>query len=156
MVAARAALLVVLGLTSCQKVAIGAADRSSLVAATQVESCPVGVPEARIRAVETPEGIDVHFSAPAERIEELRRRVRGQARANGPDRHRGDGHDGEHRGPRDHGLRLWSIAKVTARAEDTDSGAKLVITPVDPADLAEVRSRVVARVDHLANSECVR
>ena len=156
MVAARAALLVVLALTGCQKVAIGAADRSALVAATQVESCPIGVPEARIRAVETPQGVDVHFSAPPERVEELRRRVRGQARANGPDRHRGDGHDGEHRGPRDHGLRLWSIAKVTAQVEDTDTGAKLAITPVDPAELAEVRSRITARVDHLANSECVR
>lgn len=142
-------------LAGCQKLAIGAADRSSLVAGTQVESCPIGVPEARIRAVETPEGIDVQFSAPPERIEELRRRVRGQARANGPDRHRGEGHDGEHRGPRDHGLRLWYLARVKTEVHDTETGATLSVAPVDPADLAEVKKRVTHRVEHLAKADCV-
>ena len=155
MITARVALML-LALAGCQKLAIGAADRSSLVAATQVESCPLGVPEARIHAVETPEGIDVQLTAPPERIEELRRRVRGQARANGPDRHRGEGHDGEHRGPRDHGLRLWNIARVTTEVHDTEGGATLSITPVNPAEIAEVRTRIARRVEHLAKADCVR
>ena len=152
----RSALVLLATLTGCQKLAIGAADRSSLAASTQVEACPLGVPETRVDAVETPEGIDVRFSSPPQRIDELRRRVHDQARANGPERHLGEGHGGEHKGPRDHGLRLWSIAPVRTRIEYTATGAKLAIAPVDPSMLADVRARVARRVDHLAKADCVR
>jgi hypothetical protein len=41
-----------------------------------------------------------------------------------------------------------------ARVEDVDGGARLTLTPKDPADLAALRARVRAHVEHAKTGHC--
>ncbi len=149
-----AAVLLIL-LSGCASFAMGAADRPSLESATLVEACPLGVPWTRMRVTDAANGVMVDFqtSLPSN-VDELRRRVRDQSHAYGPDRHRGAGHDGEHGGPRDHGLRLWTMGDLTTRVEDLPAGARLTIAPNDPRRIADVRQRVSQRITHLETAGC--
>jgi len=47
-----------------------------------------------------------------------------------------------------------AMVPSTARAEDTDGGARLVLTPEDPTKLAELRAQVREHAAHMANGEC--
>ncbi len=147
--------LFVLLLFGCGGLATGAADRGSLVSATLVEACPLGVPWTRLDKRVTDRGIDVIFtSVEPSRVPELRERVRDQAHAYGPHRHAGPGHEGTHEGPRDHGLRLWSMGDIVTEVDDTAAGATIAIAPVDPARRDELRKLVAERVNELASSGC--
>jgi hypothetical protein len=144
-------------LAGCTLLAIGAADRSSLQPATLVERCPLGVPWTTIHVDETSEGVELDFSTSwPPNVDQLRRRVRDQTRAYGPNRQLGSGHDGEHHGPRDHGLRLWTMGELVTRVEDTPTGAKLTIAPADAARRDEVRDAVTRRVARLKDAGCPR
>ena len=147
-------LLVLLG--GCTSFAMSGADREALHSGTMVEDCPLGVPWTRVQAHDTPAGLDVAFDTSSTKVVELRRRVRDQAAANGPDRHRGSGHDGEHGGPRAHGLQLWTIADLRASVEDTPAGAKLVLASSDAGRRDELRRRVNERIARIQGSGCPR
>jgi hypothetical protein len=146
----------VASVAGCRQLATGGADRSSLVSRSLVEACPLGVPDTHIRVVDTKDGMDLFFSTPQRNVDELRARVHDQARVNGPGRHRGAGHFGEHEGARDHGLRLWSMGEdiVVASVEDTSEGARLGLVVADSSRRADVRDRVVRRVSHLESRAC--
>src|SRR5687767_1838586 len=81
------------------------AERES---AAILKACPLGVPSTHVRTADRPEGTEVTFSTSMPEVNNLRLRVRDQAKANGPKRHSGAGHDGRHGGYHDHGLQLWS------------------------------------------------
>lgn len=150
--ALRAAALVVL--TGCTSVTLRGADPGSLRSATLVEACPVGVPGTRLLAYETTESVILFFATRTANVEQLRLRVRDQARVNGPGRKQGRGHFGDHKGARNHGLRLWTMPPVRTTVEDTASGAKLEIVAVDPAHRTQVRDAVVARVAEIESADC--
>jgi len=141
-------------ITGCTSLALGGADRSSLHSATLVEACPLGVPDTRIQIAEVNDGIVVFFRTRSSNVDELRLRTRDQANAQGPDRHRGRGHFGEHKGARNHGLRLWTLGAIVTHVEDTPSGAKLTIFPADPARRNEVRAAVIRRVAEIEAAGC--
>jgi hypothetical protein len=42
----------------------------------------------------------------------------------------------------------------TARAEDIDAGARIVLTPRDPSQLAELRARVHEHAAQMASGHC--
>ncbi|HET9622932.1 MAG TPA: hypothetical protein VFP84_16285 [Kofleriaceae bacterium] len=42
----------------------------------------------------------------------------------------------------------------TARAEDIDGGARIVLVPKEPAQLAALRAQVHAHADHMASGHC--
>ena len=140
--------------SACAVFPLGVADHSATHAASVVEVCPLGVPWTQIATRRTEEGIAVTLSTTPERVAELRRRARQQARASGPHRHVGDGHNGVHRGPRAHGLRLWAVGAITTNVVDTDVGATLEVTPVDPVQQQEIRERVERRVATLQAARC--
>jgi hypothetical protein len=146
-------LLLVL-LSGCASLALGGADRSALRSATLVEECPLGVPWTQVRLEDAGDDIELIFKTTSSRVDELRRRVRDQARASGPNSHLGPGHDGEHGGPRDHGLRLWAMGPVKTHVADTPNGAKLAVAPVDPSRRAELRDLLAQRVAHLEATDC--
>ena len=129
-------------------------SKAELESAQITKSCPLGVPSTRVRIADTPEGVDLFFSTSMSGVDELRARVRDQAKANGPHRHIGAGHDGKHTGYHDHGLQLWSMSAVRTTVEDTASGARLAIAPADPARRDEVRKVVIERVAHLEAQGC--
>lgn len=118
-------------------------------------SCPLGVPSTRIRIADTPGGVDVAFATSSvSSVDELRRRVHDQARANGPNRHLGEGHRGRHAGAHDHGLQLWSMGELRTSVADTPGGATLSIAPADPSRAPDVRRRVIQRVALLESRGC--
>jgi hypothetical protein len=150
-------ILVALLFAGCSSISMGAADRASLRSATLVEACPLGVPWTRASTRDTENGVAVDFATSyPSNVDELRRRVRNQARVHGPEARRGDGHDGEHGGPRTHGLRLWSMDPVVTNVEDTPAGATLLVAPVDPSRRAAVRDGIARRVAELEAAGCAR
>jgi hypothetical protein len=158
----RIALCSVVALVSgCTSFAMKGADPEALQSKTLAERCPLGVPGTRIRADETPGGMDVHFVTRPANVEELRLRVRDQGTVNGPERHRGRGHFGEHHGARDHGLRLWALPHpIRTNVVDTAHGAKLEINATD-SDNSErrrldddVRRAIRERVAQIESANC--
>jgi hypothetical protein len=118
-----------------------------------VKGCPLGVPHTHVDFVETAEGADVSFFTAAQRIAELRVRVRHQAEVRGPGQHLGTGHLGKHDLGHDHGMRLFELPPHEARAEDAPSGAVLHIA-VDAAHREELLGRLKARVGRLETRSC--
>lgn len=148
-------LCVLLATSGCTSLFVKSApSEAELESAAITKACPLGVPSTRVRIAETHDGIDVYFSTSMSGVEELRTRVRDQAKANGPSRHVGAGHGGHHGGYHDHGLQLWSMGHVLTTVEDTRNGARLGIVPADPARRAEVRKVVAERVAHLEAQGC--
>lgn len=143
-----------LALAGCTSLAMRGADPSALESATLVEACALGVPGTRTAVQRTAAGATVSFSTRPSHVDELRLRVRDQAKVNGPERHRGRGHMGEHKGARDHGLRLWALPPVRTTVEDTASGANLVVAAADPARAEEVGAAIVSRVKHIEGAGC--
>jgi hypothetical protein len=154
--------LAFLVLTGCTSLAMGGADTTSLRSATLVEACPLGVPSTRLQVADAPDGVYVLLATRMSNVDEIRLRARDQARAYGPDRHLGRGHFGEHKGPRNHGLRLWTLGPIKTSVENTPSGARLLIVPVDPKDRErvdpgrrdEIRAAVIRRVAEIEASGC--
>lgn len=98
-------------------------------------TCPSGIPGARIRIAETDEGVVFHLKAYGD-VHDVQARARDAAAMYGPGAHRGRGHDGAHGVGQHHGLALDRLGvPVDARAENTAAGARIVVTPKDPADL---------------------
>jgi hypothetical protein len=128
--------------------------KAELESAQITKSCPLGVPSTRVRIADTAGGVDVFFSTSMSGVDDLRARVRDQAKANGPNRHVGAGHGGHHGGYHDHGLQLWSMGPVVTSVEDTPNGARLGIVPADPTRRPEVRKLVIERVAHLEAQGC--
>lgn len=127
---------------------------AELKSAAILKACPLGVASTRVRIADTPGGVDLYFSTSMSGVDELRTRVRDQAKANGPKRHVGAGHDGHHAGYHDHGLQLWSMGRVTTSVEDTPNGARLGVVPTVPNRRAEVRKLIIERVAHLESQGC--
>lgn len=147
----RAAIALVALMCGC----VGSTAAPSREPASVITACPLGVPDTRVRVVETKDGLDlVLTTARVSRVTELRERARDQVRANGPGRHVGRGHDGEHSGGHDHGLRLWAVEGVRATVEDLAAGARIGITAVDPARVREIREVVIKRVARLESKGC--
>lgn len=142
-------------LAACNTLTLGAADRGSVKSRALVEACPLGVPWTTVSVTDSESGalIDFRSSSP-QHVDELRRRVRDQASAYGPEHHRGAGHDGEHHGTRDHGLRLWELGPLETEVIDTPAGARLLVVPLDPVRRFELRERIAARVAHLQSQDC--
>ena len=143
-------------LGACTSLLMGSrADETGLSSAEiTTKACPLGVPSTRIHVADTSDGVSLAFTTTPSGVVELRRRVHDQARASGPNRHQGAGHDGRHGGFHDHGLRLWSMGELRASVEDAPAGAKLAIAPVDPARRADVKKRVIERVALLESRGC--
>jgi hypothetical protein len=129
-------------------------SEADLKSAAILKSCPLGVPSTRVRIADTGAGVDLFFTTSMSGVDDLRRRVRDQAKANGPNRHLGAGHDGHHDGYHDHGLQLWSMGQLSTNVEDTPSGARLGIVPLDPKRRDEIRKLVIERVAYLEAQGC--
>lgn len=115
--------------------------------------CPLGVEDATVYAEDVPHGVEVTLTSMAN-VDELRMRAASAAKAYGPMRHRGIGHDGQHGQGNQHGLQLIWLNRVAIRYEDIPAGARLTIQPDDPSELAKVRATVREHVLDIASRPC--
>lgn len=141
-------------LCSCAPIARPGEPRSTIISRSEVDACPLGVPETRVSITDAADGAHVFFVTTPEHVEELRRRVREHVRAASLPRGHSEGHDGDHQIGNRHGLRLWALGPTTKQVEDVPGGTRLVVAAVDPARDDDVRVQLRARVAQLDSRSC--
>ena len=114
--------------------------------------CPTDVEGTQVTAADTPTGETVTFTTAPERAAELRTRV--HAMADMHNRHHAtgttdarDGMQGAGGGGMHGGMMMPPPSRATV--EDTDTGARIVVTPNDPADLAKLQATVREHAQHM-------
>lgn len=115
--------------------------------------CALGVQGATVGPEETPDGIDLVFSAPG-RTAEIRERANDAAAQHGPGQRMGLGHGGKHGHGGPHGLQMMQMPAARSAASDTPEGARIHFTPSDPKDLEALRSALRERALLMTTARC--
>jgi hypothetical protein len=121
-----------------------------------MSACPMAIPGTQLMVADTPDGESVTFTTSPDRAAELRRRVHAMADMHNS-HHHGGGMEGMHHGGTMGGGSMASTGggdtmmppPSRAAVEDVDGGARLVVTPNDPADLDRLRSTVRMHAEHM-------
>jgi len=124
--------------------------------------CPMAVPGTQVSAADTSTGETLAFTTTApDQVAELRTRVHGMADMHNQHHASAGGmHDGMHEhggmmgGGGDAMANMPMPPPSTATVEDTDSGARLDLTPKDPAQKAELQSAVRGHADMMQKGGC--
>jgi hypothetical protein len=104
------------------------------------QNCPMKVTGAEVAVADTPTGIAVTFSAKAEDVKELQHRVERMATM----------HSAMPGGQQMQGRMIAGDVKYEA----LPNGARLTLTPKDPAKLVDFRAQVRARVEQMKKGNC--
>jgi hypothetical protein len=107
--------------------------------------CPLAVPGTKVSAADTPAGAALAFTTAPEGVADLRSRVRRLAEMHTA--HHAGGATG---GPGGHAM----MPASSATAEETEGGARLVLTPKNPADAEGLRSIVRSRAERMQSGGC--
>jgi hypothetical protein len=146
------ALLAVIAATTALACTEGVHGRepatTSIRQAPGPSTCPLGVPGAHVSYEETPVGGALVFTAPADRVEDLRERARYASAVHGPER-LGKGHDGKHGSGHHHGIKAMQLPPAWGSAQDVEHGARVSFTPADPADADLLRAKLKARAQEM-------
>jgi hypothetical protein len=114
--------------------------------------CPMAVAGTSARAEDVDGGAAIAFTTTGD-VAELRRRVAHMAEMH--TRHHGAGHgpmgDSSKMGMMGDGMMMPS---AHARSEDIDAGARIVLTPNAPADLAQLREHTRQHAEKMASGQC--
>jgi hypothetical protein len=128
--------------------------------AMPMEACPMAVPGTQVAVTETRDGEAVTFTTSRNQADELRARVHAMADMHNS-HHQGGGMEGMHGGMQHGGMMGGGSMGSTggrdammpppsrATVEDVEGGARLVVTPNDPADLDQLRSTVRMHAEHM-------
>ncbi len=121
--------------------------------------CPMKVPGTVVTAANTEHGVAISFTTRTGDVAELRRRARHMAEMH--DRHgmmngRGGMMGGTSESSDASGEKGMPMRMVpaTPSVEDIEGGARIVLVPKDPAQLAELRQHVRDHVGRMAAGEC--
>jgi hypothetical protein len=150
--------------------------RGGMMGGEMAGMCPMAVEGTTARAEDVEGGAAMVFTTTGD-VSELRRRVARMAQMH--NRHHGEGHGhmrGARGGSRGHqhgraqdgdepapggmqgGMGMMGGGMMpppsTARSEEVEGGARLVLTPRDPADLARLREHVGQHGDMMASGRC--
>jgi hypothetical protein len=117
-------------------------------------ACPLAVEGAHIDVAETQDGVILTITARADRVDELRRRVRDAAALHGIGAHEGLGHYGRHLGHQRHGLELTRLPPVETAVEDVEHGARLRLVAIVPSQVDAVREQVREKVERVNAGPC--
>lgn len=163
------------GATSPRTASAGVSDTTSdqassgetrgMGSAMMAEMCPAAVPGTQVVPSDTGSGEALTFSTTSrDQVSELRRRVHAMADMHNNHHASGapGGMDGHGHGGSMMGGGMGSGGEMhhampppsTAAVEDTDSGARLVLTPKDPAQLAQLRSAVRSHAEMMRQGRC--
>lgn len=136
-----------------------------------MQTCPMMVEGVTMQATDTESGVAMVFTTSEGDVEDLRRRVRamaemyntqharggfqwhrmgGQGMGMGRGGGAGPGH-GMHGGA---GGGMGPMPAAVAAVNDVEGGARLVLTPRDPAHLEPLRARVRMHVERMRANEC--
>jgi hypothetical protein len=122
--------------------------------------CPMAVEGTTARAEDVDGGAALAFTTTGD-VAELRRRVAHMAEMH--EQHHRDGHaaHGEGHGPmmhRDAKMGMMgdgmAMPPATARSVDIEGGARLILTPKDPAALAQLREHTRRHAEKMASGQC--
>ena len=145
-----------------------APQASTATAAQGMEAmCPMTVPDTKVSAEDTATGAALTFTTTPDHVQALREKVAAMAEMHNR-HHAGAGGHGDMQGSAGaggmhggmhgsmHGGTGMEGGMVAARAsaEDVEGGARLVLTPNDPADLPKLQSMVRAHAEHMEQSGC--
>ena len=104
-------------------------------------SCPMNLQGTSVVVSDTPTGIAVSLTTKPENVTELRKRVEQMAAM----------HSGE---STSQAMMQGQMMPGTVKYEAIPDGARLTLTPRDPARLAEFRTQVRAHVEKMQKGEC--
>jgi len=113
----------------------------------QPQACPMKVPNADVAVADTKDGVALTFSAKSkENIADLRQRVQQMAKM----------HESMSGMPGMAGMPAAQghMTPFTSKFEETTNGARLTLTPKDPAQLQNFRKQVGVHVDHMKKGDC--
>lgn len=125
-----------------------------------MSACPMAVPGTQLGVTDTRDGEAVTFTTSPDLAAELRSRVHAMADMHNS-HHQGGGMEGMHGGMQHGGMMGGGSMGSTggrdammpppsrAAVEDVEGGARLVVTPNDPADLDRLRSTVRMHAEHM-------
>lgn len=102
------------------------------------DGCPMRQEGVQVVYEDTADGAAMSFTTDPDRVVDLQARVAKMA--------------DKHNEPRPH--RAPEHVAHSARADNTATGAKLIMTPADPAELEGLRKHVRDRVDQIQRGEC--
>ncbi len=139
-------------------------------------ACPMAVNGAQVTASDTDDGVALTFTTTGGDVSDLRQRVSQMAQMYGM--HRGQGHMMWRRmgGPRGGGMGpgagmrggprggmgpgarggggVGPMPAMTSRVDNVDNGARLVLTPTDPAQLDALRARARMHAQRMQSGQC--
>jgi hypothetical protein len=104
-------------------------------------SCPMTLEGTSVAVADAPNGIAVSLTTKAENVAELRKRVEHMAAM----------HSGESPSA---AMMQGQMMPATVKYEAITNGAKVTLTPKDPAKLPDFRAQVRAHVEKMKKGEC--
>jgi hypothetical protein len=119
--------------------------KSGMMDTAMMQSCPMSISGAAVSVSDSVDGINVVFSAKSGDVAELRRRVESMAKM----------HNEASSGPMMSGnMMAGKMIPFTLKYEETADGARLTLTPKDPAQLSELRTQVRAHAKQMLTGDC--
>lgn len=104
-------------------------------------SCPMNLQGTTVAVADTATGVAVSITTKPENVAELRKRIEQMAAM----------HSGQSASP---AMMQGQMMPGTVKYEAIENGAKLTLTPKDPAKLTEFRAQVRAHVEKMQKGEC--
>lgn len=134
----------------------GQAQRQAQAPATApAAACPGAVPGTRVTTSETSDGVALVYTTTGD-VADLRRRAEAMASRmdvrSGTAMGRGMGRGGGPGGGM--GMQTARMPAATARVEEIPGGARVVLTPEDPAQLDELRAHVKHHATMMGQGQC--
>ena len=116
----------------------------------QAQACPMKVPSADVAVADTKDGVALTFSAKSkENIADLRQRVQQMAKM-----HESMAGMSGMAGMPGMTMAQGHMTPFTSKFEETSNGARLTLTPKDPAQLQNFRKQVAVHVEHMKKGDC--
>lgn len=110
--------------------------------------CPMDVPGTKVSVADTPDGVALTFTTTGD-VSKLREHVYGMAAMHEHMMQEGSGSGGMGSG----GM-MMKMVPSTARSEDVEGGARIVLTPKDAAQLSELRAHVREHATQMTSGHC--
>lgn len=111
------------------------------------------IPGTQVSATDTPDGVALVFTTTGD-VAQLRERVHAMAAMHEHMMAGGETMGSGSAGMMGSGGMMMKMIPSTAHAEDIDGGARIMLTPKDPSQLAQLREHVHAHAEQMASGHC--